>query len=124
MLPLSNYKFVAGTMFMVRADLLEQIKKLNLTQDDFESPDLSHEGCQMAHIFERLCGYTVTSQDYKIVDCTYNVYWSQFLYFLINLRKFLKASIISVRVTKKNKLLIKVLSIPVFAMKLKNNSNK
>lgn len=81
MLPLSNYKFVAGTMFMVRADLLEQIKKLNLTQDDFESPDLSHEGCQMAHIFERLCGYTVTSQDYKIVDCTYNVYWSQFLYF-------------------------------------------
>lgn len=124
MLPLSNYKFVAGTMFMVRADLLEQIKKLNLTQDDFESPDLSHEGCQMAHIFERLCGYTVTSQDYKIVDCTYNVYWSQFLYFLINLRKFLKASIISVRVTKKNKLLIKVLRIPVFAMKLKNNSNK
>lgn len=123
-LKVSKYKFVAGTMFMVRAELLELIKKLNITQDNFESPDITHNGCQMAHIFERLCGYTVTSQGYKIVDCTYNLNLSQFIYFLINLKKFLQASLITVRVTKKNKLLIKVLRIPVFAMKLKNSSNK
>lgn len=109
---------------MVRAELLELIKKLNITQDNFESPDITHNGCQMAHIFERLCGYTVTSQGYKIVDCTYNLILSQFIYFLINLKKFLQASLITVRVTKKNKLLIKVLRIPVFAMKLKNTPNK
>lgn len=34
------------------------------------------------------------------------------------------SSLITVRVTKKNKLLIKVLRIPVFAMKLNNTSNK
>lgn len=123
-LKVSKYKFVAGTMFMVRAELLELIKKLNITQDNFESPDITHNGCQMAHIFERLCGYTVTSQGYKIVDCTYNLILSQFIYFLINLKKFLQASLITVRVTKKNKLLIKVLRIPVFAMKLKNTPNK
>lgn len=111
-------------MFMVRAELLDQIKKLNLTQDDFESPDLTHEGCQMAHIFERLCGFAVISQGYKIVDCTYGVTYSRFLYLLLNLKKFLKSSLITVRLTKNNKLLIKVLRIPVFAMKLKNTPNK
>ena len=123
-LPVCNYKFVAGTMFMVRAELLDQIKKLNLTQDDFESPDLTHEGCQMAHIFERLCGFVVISKGYKIVDCTYGITYSRFLCLLLNLKKFIMSSLITVRVTKKNKLLIKVLRIPVFAMKLKNTSNK
>ncbi len=121
-LKVSKYKFVAGTMFIVRAPLLKFIQNLNVTQDYFESPDLSHEGCQKAHIFERLCGYTVTRQGFKIVDCTYSVVWSQFLYFLINLKKFLQASIVTVRVTKNNKFLVKVLRIPVFAIKLKDNS--
>ena len=107
----------------VTQELLEQIKKLNLTQDDFESPDLSHEGCQMAHIFERLCGFAVISQGYMIVDCTYGITYSRILYLLLNLKKFIISSLITVRVTKKKKLLIKVLRIPVFAMKLKNNSN-
>lgn len=120
----TNYKFVAGTMFMVRAELLEFIKKLKITQYDFESPDLSHEGCQMAHIFERLCGYTVISQGYQIVDCTYNIAYSKFLYFLLNLKKFIMSSIITVRITRKNKLLVKVLRIPVFAMKLKNGTSR
>lgn len=118
-----NYKFVAGTMFMVKAELLELIKQLKISQDNFESPDLSHDGCQMAHIFERLCGYTVTSQGYQIVDCTYNITYSKLLYSLLNIKKFVMSSIISVRVTRKNKLLIKVLRIPVFAMKLKTDPN-
>ena len=123
-LPLKKYKFVAGTMFMVRAELLELIKSLKLNQDDFESPDITHEGCQMAHIFERFCCYAVISQGYKIVDCTTNVFVSQFIYFLLNLRKVVMTSILTVRITKKNKLLIKVLKIPVFSMKLKNLDKK
>ena len=78
----------------------------------------------MAHIFERLCGFVVISQGYKIVDCTYGITYSRFLCLLLNLKKFIMSSLITVRVTKKNKLLIKVLRIPVFAMKLKNTSNK
>lgn len=123
-LPLKRFKFVAGTMFMVRAELLELIKKLNFSQNDFESPDITHEGCQMAHIFERFCGYAVISQGYKIVDCTTNVFISKFIYFLLNLRKIVMTSILTIRITKKNKLLIKVLKIPLFSMKLKDNSNK
>ena len=44
--PLMRYKFVAGTMFMVRAALLRKIVDLRLSQKDFEVPDESHEGCQ------------------------------------------------------------------------------
>lgn len=118
-LPVKRYRFIAGTMFMVRAELLEMIKKLNFTQKDFESPDLTHEGCQMAHIFERFLGYCVISQGFSIVDCTTNVAVSKLIYLTLNLRKIIMTSIFTVRITKKNKLLVKILKIPVLAIPLK-----
>ncbi len=118
-LSLCRYKFIAGTMFMVRAHLLEELKNLNLTQKDFEIPDDTHEGCQMAHKIERFLGYTIIHQGYKIVDCTSNILVSKSIYILLNLRKIIMDSILTIRITKRNKLLIKVFKIPVFAMKLK-----
>lgn len=115
-----KYKFVAGTMFMVRAELFEKAKEIKVTHNDFEIPDETHEGCQLAHMFERFCGYIVCCQGYKIVDCTTNVMWSRFVYFLLNLRKIVMDSIFTVRITKRNKLLIKILKIPVLAIPLKN----
>lgn len=116
---LMRYKFVAGTMFMVRAPLLKLLQNLKLTQKDFEIPDNSHEGCQLAHKIERFCGYLVISQGKKIVDCTTNVFLSKTIYALLNLRKIIMTSILTIRITKKNKLLIKVLKIPVMAIPLK-----
>ncbi|SFS85521.1 Rhamnan synthesis protein F [Succinivibrio dextrinosolvens] len=114
-----KFKFVAGSMFMVKADLFQKLKELKLTQDDFEAPDVSHEGCQLAHIFERLFGFVVYDQDYDIVDCEKNVMWSRISYILMNLRKIVMNTLITVRVTRKNKLLIKILKIPVIAIPLK-----
>lgn len=114
-----KYKFVAGTMFMTRSELFQKAKEIKVTHSDFEKPDATHEGCQLAHMFERFCGYIVCSQGYKIVDCTSNVLWSQFIYFLLNLRKIVMDSIFTVRITKRNKLLIKILKIPVLAIPLK-----
>lgn len=122
-----RYNFIGGTMFMVRASILKFIKDLNITQQDFEIPDDTHEGCQMAHIFERLCGYMVFSQGYKIVDCTSSVFVSRLIYGLLTVKNIIQRTVFTVRITKKNKLLIKVLKIPVFAMKLKDketNENK
>lgn len=118
-LPIMRYKFVAGTMFMVRAPLLKLLLKLNLNQKDFEIPDDTHEGCQLAHKLERFCGYLVINQGKKIVDCTTNVFLSKTIYALLNLRKIVMTSIFTIRITKKNKLLIKVLKIPVLAIPLK-----
>lgn len=118
-LPLMCYKFVAGTMFMVRSPLLKLLQNLKLTQKDFEIPDDSHEGCQLAHKIERFCGYLVANQGKKIVDCTTNVFLSKTIYALLNLRKIVITSILTIRITKKNKLLIKVLKIPVLAIPLK-----
>lgn len=121
-LPHMKYKFVAGTMFMVRASLLKLLLNLNLTQKDFEIPDDSHEGCQVAHKLERFCGYLVINQGKKIVDCTTNIFLSKTIYALLNLRKIVMTSIFTIRITKKNKLLIKVLKIPVLAIPLKKKN--
>lgn len=118
-LPIVKYKFVAGTMFMVRAHLLKLLLSLNLTQKDFEIPDDTHEGCQVAHKIERFCGYLVINQGKKIVDCTTNVLLSKTIYALLNFRKIVMTSILTIRITKKNKLLIKVLKIPVLSIPLK-----
>ncbi len=118
-LPIIKYKYVAGTMFMVKAHLMKKIVELGFKQQDFEVPDTTHEGCQMAHIFERLCGYVVYLQGYELVDCTMNVYWSKIRYILMNVKKFVQTTLFSVRVTSKNKLLFKVLRIPVLAIPLK-----
>ncbi|MGN0915116.1 MAG: rhamnan synthesis F family protein [Succinivibrio sp.] len=118
-LPEKKYKFVGGTMFMARAEIFELIKQIGFSQKDFESPDLSHEGCQKAHLFERFFGYLSASSGYSIVDCTYNIGYSKFLYVLLNIRKFIFSQIFMVRVTKKNKLLVKILKIPVLAIRLK-----
>lgn len=115
-----SYRFVGGTMFMVRAEILQTIKDLGISQSDFEAPDETHRGCQMAHIFERLCGYVVYEKGFKIADCTENVMISELKYRLNIVKNEVLNFIFTKRVTSKNKLLIKVLKIPVFSMKLKD----
>lgn len=117
-LPLISYRFVAGTMFMVRASLFKELLSLENTLKDFESPDLSHEGCQLAHIYERLFGYFIEKQGMQICDCTENLFWFKFKYGLINLFRIVGPFVFSVRVTRRNKLLVKVLKVPVFSKKV------
>lgn len=82
-LPLIDYSFVAGTIFVVRASLMKMLQDLNLDIKNFEFPDLSHKSVQFAHVIERLCGYIVLAQGYKIVDCTYNMD-SHYIYSILN----------------------------------------
>ena len=114
-----NYDFVAGSMFMARASVLQSLKELNFTADDFVTPDSSHESCQLAHVLERFCGYIVKNQDYKIADCTVSPFFSGFIFFILCLRKILMSFIFSVRITNSNKLNVKICKIPVINKKLK-----
>ena len=119
--PLISYRFVAGTMFMVRASLFKELLSLNNSLTDFESPDLSHEGCQLAHIYERLFGYFVEKQGKQVIDCTHGLFFSRMLYSYFNVVRFVVPFIFSVRVTTRNKLLIKIFKIPVFSKSLRKH---
>lgn len=118
------YRFVAGTMFMVKAELLKPIQKLNLKYTDFDVPDVSHEDCQLAHMLERAFGYLVYSSGYRITDCTISSFMNFMIAFYMNAIRILHIitdPFVSIRITKKNKLLVKIIKIPVLAIKLKNN---
>lgn len=59
--------FIAGTIFLIRAELLKIIKDFNLKKEDFEGQILK-TGSQgtMAHAVERLLGVMVERQGYEI----------------------------------------------------------
>lgn len=61
----SNYSFVAGTMFMMRAHLLKPLQN-RWTADDFEEPE--PDSYQLAHRIERLLGCCVYGAGYIIHD--------------------------------------------------------
>ena len=69
-LPLIDKKFVMGTMFICKAELLNPLKKLKL--QDFENSDglkilnYKRDG-SLAHVYERLFGWIICSQNKKIL---------------------------------------------------------
>ncbi len=59
--------YVKGTMFIVRAHLMQKIKDLGLTIDSFPVPDAEHKE-NMAHELEIALGTCVDAQNYRISD--------------------------------------------------------
>lgn len=103
--------FVAGTMFWVRAKLLKPFLCYN-TMDFVQSQPLVHD-CTLAHVLERIFGWSVSTQGYKILGVQYKIYFwcllkTQIYHFLF-----------SKKVTKKGYLLVKVCKIPVLRIKIK-----
>lgn len=118
-LPKRNYSFVGGAMFVVRSEVLNDVLALNLSLNDFQDSDQTHNTCQLAHMIERFFGYAVYSQGYIIADCTTNPVISKLIVIANVLRRFIFTSVFSFRVTRKNKFLVKFLHIPVLAIPLK-----
>lgn len=119
---LKKYEFVAGSIFVVRAELLKKFKALNLTKSDFKNSDVTHQSCQLAHIMERMFGSCVVTQKCNIRDCLHSSISNHFSKLLLILRAFCLKYILTIRITKKNKLLVKFLKLPVFSKKLKDKS--
>lgn len=65
-----KYAFVAGAMFIVRAQLFKSLQKLNIKLSDFPKPITQNEKhiSQLAHAVERLFGYFVYRQGYILLD--------------------------------------------------------
>lgn len=67
-LPLKQLRFVAGTMFICRAELMKPLQQLPYSADDFDEPLANHRGGTLAHAMERVLGWLVENQGYKIAS--------------------------------------------------------
>lgn len=108
-----RFGYVAGTQFIVRANILKPLKKLNLKMADFELSDSTHQQVGLAHVMERVFGCLVLNQGYEIKDILNKkpifdcLFFRKLLFFVY--RK---------KVTKNNVLLIKIFKIILWRKKL------
>lgn len=73
--------FCAGTMFAVKASALKFLQDEKITSTCFATPNKSHSGATLAHVYERLIPVGVLSQDLKYVPLYDN--FGAFLRFLL-----------------------------------------
>lgn len=110
--PISDFSFVAGTMFLVRSQLLKVLQhQYKIT--DFNNTDKNVSDGTLAHVMERLFGAIIKHQGYTINGFSYNYKFICNAICKLILRFFYQS-----KVTNKNKLLIKILRIPVYQKKL------
>lgn len=107
-----NIIFVAGTMFMVRASLLQPIKD-NYELEDFETTNGKIKEGTLAHILERIFGTLTEAKGYKIkgFDRCFSFMIESFLFKIF---RFLYQR----KVTHQGCLLIKICKIPVYHQKI------
>ncbi len=114
-LTIKNRHFVAGTMFMARAKLFKHWQNLPYNAADFEEFDPKHKGGSLAHALERVLGYMIGAQGYRIAPyypCGFGVKLKFIAYRIGNFLYYR-------RVNSKGKLHIKICKIPVYSKQLK-----
>lgn len=102
-------KYIAGTIFIARTNIFKPLQQLNININDFDITDGKIKHGTKAHFFERIFGFNVYKQGYKIYE----------LFTIRSLLLFLKNTFYTKRVTTSNKLLIKLFKIPIYNKKLK-----
>ena len=110
----TDFKFVAGTMFMARAKLFIPLQSLPYQAKDFEEFNPTHRGGSLAHAIERVLGFMVSAQGYRISS-----YYPACLKFRVAGWGYkIKQFIYYKRINSKNILHIKLFRIPVYKKKL------
>lgn len=114
-----SYKYVAGAIFIAKANIFKLLQTRNINSSKFELSDHTHQNVQFAHLMERYLGYCVTSNNLIRQDCI----TSKIKCLFISIHKYLaqlsNSFVLSVRITKKQKLLIKFFKIPIYNRKIK-----
>lgn len=106
--PAIKYRFVAGTMFLVRANILQTLQDLHLTSKDFDQKNNHRSG--FAHMVERLFGYLVYKDGYQIQDIKAPKIIQDFFYnFLLRYPNFYRRHTVG-----KGRLVIKIMGIRVY----------
>lgn len=113
-----NAKFVAGTMFITRAKLMQPIKDLNIPLSTFATSSSSIKGATFVHAFERVLGYIIYSQGYYIDDPMHSNAEKQ-LFKLYSCINSIKRFIFQNKTTQGGNKIIKIFKIPIFHKKSK-----
>lgn len=118
-LPQIKYAFVGGTMFMIRAKLFKSFQKLGIKISDFSEPKMlkNYHETQLAHVMERLFGYTVYHQGYIIQDNNASFIKKHIYYTLIVAYQIIQPIFrffYQKKITRSGKLTVKILKIPVY----------
>lgn len=109
-----SYGFVAGTMFIMRSELLKPLLKLQLKIKDFVCPDSMHTS-NIAHVMERLLGCLVLAEKQDISDVlTKRQYLIPFIKFLM----MVKFYTFKKKISNRGILTIKICKIPVYRRKI------
>ena len=106
---INTIAFIAGTMFMVRAQLMKPFLAYRIT--DFEKVQSKVHDYMLAHCLERLFGVAVLAQGYEIRGVTYKQY--QFSRLWASVKRFA----VQKKITKNGKKIIKICKIPVWQSK-------
>lgn len=101
--------FVAGTIFIVRSELLRPFLVYGI--DDFAPTDACKHDDTLAHVIERMFGLAVTAQGKTIRGIHYKSYITDRMF--VNLRRFLYQK----KITREGNKLIKICKIPVYHRK-------
>lgn len=107
--PVNQVRFVAGTMFCVRAALLKPL--LRYTLQDFPISDGQVKEGTFAHVMERLFGVLMPIQGYKLYGIEHDNYRTGF--FMAAVKHFLYQK----KITTNGYTIIKVCRIPVWHRK-------
>ncbi len=111
-MPLSQIRFVAGTMFMVRSSLMADIRQ-NYTLTDFEITNSAVKDGSLAHVLERLFGCVVLLHGYKIKGFDRNV-----RFFIWGFLRYIRWFFYQKKRTKKGFIIVKICRIPVCHKKI------
>ena len=107
--PVNELSFVAGSMFLARANCLKPLKYYKV--EDFPLTDRNIKEGTLAHIIERMIGALVANQGYIIKTINDNMSKFQYIYFIyVTVKRFIFQS----KVTNSGKKLIKICRIPVY----------
>ena len=102
----ANLSFIAGCMFVCRAELLKPLLSYSLC--DFDATDGKIKDETLAHVVERLFGAIVEAEGYEVVGVKHDNYALWFWW--IAFKRFLFQK----KVTKSGKMMVKICRIPVF----------
>lgn len=105
-------RFIAGTMFMCRAKLLNPIKSKFMLHD-FAPTDGSVKDGTLAHVLERVLGTSVIAQGYEIQGYDCNLFMI-LRGIELSLRRFIYQS----KVTNNGSHLVKICKLPIYSKKI------
>lgn len=116
----SSFYFVAGTMFMVKTEVLKRLQ-YKYSIDDF--PQQAERKLDTpAHVFERVLGFIVSAEGYRISDYQGRNSRFKIAAVFIAIKEAVLKFIFQKKVTKHKTLLVKVFKIPVFIKRNKGNA--